>query len=236
MPPWSPRIFLTPARLALLAALWSCLFWTAAARAADGEAPAFAEDRAASVWREAVGELKLQADMGPPAPRPRPAGDKPDLPAVPGEALVALGGLFLLGLVVILVKYYRTWAARPAEKKEKTGGDETPEVDTAPLLQAGRLADELAGKEKIAEAMHALLLDTIRELKVQKKQTFPDSHTCREIASGLSIGAAAGQALGEMVALVEPAWFGSGRPELADYKLLRRKYDGFLLLLGGRRA
>jgi hypothetical protein len=147
--------------------------------------------------------------------------------------IIGLMIFFAVGLIVILIRYYRNWSTK--EAKEEKVEEKTEPIDTTKLLQAGQQADELAKHNNIIEAMHTLLLDTIQELKNQKKQTFPDSFTSREIASKLNIGTAANKALDEIVTIVEPTWFGNYLPALTEYKVLRKKYDTFLLLLGGRK-
>jgi hypothetical protein len=200
-----------------------------AAERSRGKSPNWSQ--ASNVFQRSARRLGLQTDMGPVSPPPSQPGHR-KFPGIPRWVIIAVIAATAAVIVLVFLRYYKTWSNK---KIEEPSPDESEEkVDTAPLLKAGQKADILADADNIVEAMHTLLLATIDELKTQKKQAFPESYTCREIAGELSIGSMAKVLLTKIVTLVEPTWFGNSQPDLSEYKNLRLYFDDFLSVLSDR--
>ncbi|MDR0356644.1 MAG: DUF1639 domain-containing protein [Deltaproteobacteria bacterium] len=195
-----------------------------AAEPPDGQA-----HPALEAYRELAGKNDLQTDFGPPfrvdPPPPPRTSIFPE-----GTFVTLVISAVLIGLIVVLFSYRRY--LRQKKTVIKPIQTEKPGLDVAPLLKAGEKADLLVQGNRIIEAMHSILLDTIEELKTQRKLSFPPSTTSREIASQLALGERENACLYDIVAMVEPTWFGNVSPSSEDYRRLRDKFDDFLALLG----
>ncbi|MBK9071537.1 MAG: hypothetical protein IPL79_11110 [Myxococcales bacterium] len=97
----------------------------------------------------------------------------------------------------------------------------------APLQQPRQTADQLAAEGKFAEAIHALLQQTLGELVVVAKHKISDAATSREIARHLVLAPAAGQALAALIGAVERTHFGDEVPAHGDYAQCRATFDIF---------
>lgn len=97
----------------------------------------------------------------------------------------------------------------------------------AALRQPRQTADQLAAEGKFAEAIHALLQQTLGELVVVAKHKISDAATSREIARQLTLAPAAGQALAALIAAVERTHFGDEVPAHGDYAQCRATFDVF---------
>ncbi|MDR0620520.1 MAG: hypothetical protein LBJ61_01365 [Deltaproteobacteria bacterium] len=214
---------------------------------AEGQAPAEAQEgfggqpgsawaepeRARAIFLDSAKRLNLQT---------KPGGDfvtekMPDPILFPKEIFIVLGAglglFFLFFLVRAIIKSKRAAKKSDPDKKPTEDGDD---LDTEALEATGLKADLLASQGFITEAMHALLLETIEELKNQKNMSFPNSHTSREIAGSLNLGHAATKCLGDIVTAVEPTWFGEAKPDINQYLGLKATFDAFLDILSPGRT
>lgn len=76
----------------------------------------------------------------------------------------------------------------------------------------------LAGQRRFAEAIHILLLRSLRELDESLPSPLPDSLTSREILTRLSLSRTAREALRTLVLCVETSRFGGRAPGQDDYE------------------
>ncbi|PRH85034.1 hypothetical protein C5L14_24140 [Labrys okinawensis] len=86
-------------------------------------------------------------------------------------------------------------------------------------------ADELARQGRLAEAMHALLLRSLIEVRKRLNVSFADSLTSREILRALSLPDRGKQALADIIGRVEPVYFGESLAEERDYAACRQSYE-----------
>ncbi len=204
----------------------------AVAAAADA-APRRAEIRRAA--EEALSSGAFQ--QGHPQQDPGPEEIAP--PHIPSGAVRAWGysaglanivrmllwTLALVGaaLVIAFIVHELLPYARPAKggKGEERGVDPamvrgTPDHTGPPATLAD--AEHLAGRGLYGEAIHALLLACLEELRRRFDPGQPPSLTSREIARRLSLNAGAKSALATIVAAAELSHFGGWRPGASDYR------------------
>jgi hypothetical protein len=184
---------------------------------------------AQAAFDRAAKHLGLQTEKALPR-QPGVPQEPSSLPKLPKGLSKTLLILAAAALALAAAHFIRLYLKRKHVAKE-AGESEPAKPDAGPLMAAGQKADRLAAQGDFAEAMLALLLDTIGELKRQKGLAVPDSHTSREIVQWLGLGPLAGQCLGDIVAAVEPTWFGGLLPGQGQYQALRLKFDDFLGLL-----
>ncbi|MDR3135630.1 MAG: hypothetical protein LBU69_06015 [Deltaproteobacteria bacterium] len=179
-------------------------------------------------FQQAAKRLNIQTKKGPTistSPQVEPRKTK-----IPKEFFIGLGQALLVALLIVAVRAYLK-SRKVRKKKAETAPKKEEPLDTKALLDTIQKADSLAREGKIVEAMHAVLLETIEELKRQKSMSFPSSHTSREIVFNLNLGDLATNCLSEIVNSVEPTWFGEYKPELSHYHSLRQTFDRFILVL-----
>jgi hypothetical protein len=180
-----------------------------------------------SVAREAARDLGVQTKLpaGAAEDRFEPSDFHLDLPE--NVADIILWSAIIAGTCLIL------WAMRDSLPSFRGAGPRDPLVDRqASLLpisverleEAGIDADELARDGRVVEAMHLLLLRSFAELKRSLDLRFADSLTSREILSRLPIPTTALEALSDIVARVELAYFGNRFAGTEDYRVCRRSF------------
>jgi hypothetical protein len=184
------------------------------------------------VFNQAVKRLNIQTEIGPGIEKSPPRQKRQF--KIPKQIFIFLGLVITVIVVFYIIRSYLK--NKKTTMKVDDPSDQETAIDPQALLDTGLKADRLAEEGKIVEAMHAILLETIEELKRQKNLTFPTSHTSREIVYNLNLGLGATQCLGEIVNTVEPTWFGELKPNLGQYQSLRSKFDSFLALLGQSRG
>jgi hypothetical protein len=86
-------------------------------------------------------------------------------------------------------------------------------------------ADELAGQGKYAEAMHALLLRSLTEMRKRVQFSFADSLTSREILRALDLPEGGKTSLGDIIRRVEVVYFGLHPAGREDYTACRSSYE-----------
>jgi hypothetical protein len=86
-------------------------------------------------------------------------------------------------------------------------------------------ADELARQGRIAEAMHALLLRSLIEVRKRLNVSFADSLTSREILKALSLPEIGKLSLSDIIRRVEVVYFGEHSADEQDYAACRASYE-----------
>ncbi len=86
-------------------------------------------------------------------------------------------------------------------------------------------ADELAAQGRFVEAMHALLLRGLAEIRERLNDQFADSLTSREILSRARLSQEGRASLQDMVRRVEWTYFGEHPAGQADYLACRKSFD-----------
>lgn len=116
-------------------------------------------------------------------------------------------------------------AADAADPLAPRGGDAVPAA-----------ADQLAQQGRFAEAIHALLLQGLSDVRKRLDLRFADSLTSREIVRRGGLPGGAQQALRDIVERVERAYFGTHPTGAEDYHACRERYEALhqALHAGGR--
>ncbi len=149
---------------------------------------------------------------------PRRAMPPPVLPTSDAAHLARLvlyvlaGAAFLLlALWALRLVWERRRPAAPAAAGPPPAGGQPAE---APPGDAGRLPAD----ERYGEAVHALLLDAIRQLAARFRIAIPSSRTSREILGLLPLQAGRRDAFAELVRTVERSLFGGAPLGRDDYE------------------
>ncbi len=163
-------------------------------------------------------------------PRDRAAGDEADL--APGGPLSSLATMLLWGLVAAVALVAAMAAYR--QLSDYTGDESAAPDGPARDLQLAAVierprddADELAARERYADAIHTLLLRTLHELASQRLVRVTPAMTSREILARVALDGDAREALAGLIVAVEQTWFGDDVPQLADYQRCRAQFDRF---------
>jgi hypothetical protein len=97
-------------------------------------------------------------------------------------------------------------------------------------------ADELAAQGRLVEAMHAVLLQSIAEIRASLDQSLADSLTSREILRGTKLSDAGKAALHEIVVRVERFYFGAYPAAYEDYQACRNYFATLVGTLSAKGA
>jgi hypothetical protein len=176
--------------------------------------------------RQAGGELGDDRDH-------RPMIDARDHEA-PG-ATSSLMNLLLWGMVIVIGVLVAFWFA---SELSKYGGDaELPPADESQIRMqaaAGAIidrplgdADELARRGQFAEAIHTLLLRTLKELVRSAAVRVAPAMTSREILARVPLLADSRSALAGLITAVEVTYFGDEPANAADYERCRQQFHVF---------
>lgn len=106
-------------------------------------------------------------------------------------------------------------------------------VEDKPFLA---LADDLAAQGRLVEAMHAVLLQSIAEIRATLDQSLADSLTSREILRGTKLSDAGKAALHEIVSRVERFYFGAYPAAYEDYQACRNYFAALIGTLSAKGA
>ncbi len=178
-------------------------------------AAAGAAGRAAEILRDGSYQTSL-----PPTVEPSHF----QLPLGPLEILFKV--LLWTGLVVLVV-LAATWLAHRlglgARDVEAVEPASSAAVETAQLPVAN--AEALAVEGRFAEAIHALLLDTLEALS--RAARLAPSLTSREIVARFPLAPRASDALAGLVDAVEVTWFGGAVPGEAEYRRCLERFHAF---------
>lgn len=166
-----------------------------------------------------------------------PAGSRVALPPPPvvvpvvaaGAVLARIVFLVLLVVAVVLVAVWLTGRIPWRRASEQAGaagegGEPAPAEEQGPAFEdAGRLA----AKGRYAEAIHALLLASIRYFAERSRTAVQPSRTSRELVRLLPLGAETREAFTALVRDVELSLFGGAPVSAEDYE---RSLSRFRLL------
>ncbi|CAM5765897.1 hypothetical protein LMIY3S_01637 [Labrys miyagiensis] len=104
------------------------------------------------------------------------------------------------------------------------------------MVVAQMEADELARQGRIAEAMHALLLRSLIEVRRRLNVSFADSLTSREILRALSLPELGKLSLADIIRRVEVVYFGEHPASEQDYAACRESYERLTQAMQARLA
>lgn len=224
--------------LALLAFFAVCgSGWAAAPSQAAPQAPPDIGARARALLNDARYQrgfpaLPPETGTGPPRRSRRYPGDiapgdvdpVPSLSRVPMSALSTFAAI--LGAVAVAVGVAWVLGLRQVGGRPSVPTDAPPEEAVAALRRraAGDDADRLAAEGRWAEALHALLLQTIRSLGERSLTPLPPSFTSRELLALAPLSGETRQAFAGMVRTVEGAWFGGLPVGPEDYRENRERF------------
>jgi hypothetical protein len=178
-------------------------------------APAAAQrirERAADILRD--GAYQAALPQGPKPPRF-------DLPLGPIELLLRI---LLWTSVAVLAALAVAWIVR---RLSRAPADvEVPETSRAAPAEIGAEgAEALAAKGRWAEAIHALLLDTLEALS--RAALLAPSLTSREIVARVALPPRAHDALAGLVTAVEISRFGGATAGEDDYRTCLDRFRAF---------
>jgi hypothetical protein len=130
-------------------------------------------------------------------------------------------------LLALLVYQFRDMI--PAWRRRRGETWSEPAIDPAtglPIEDKPFLAraDELAAQGRLVEAMHAVLLQSIAEIRASLDPSLADSLTSREILRGTKLSDAGKAALHEIVVRVERFYFGAYPAAYEDYQACRHYF------------
>jgi len=189
-------------------------------------APSLSEirDAAAATARR----LDLQTELPRQAEEPRrPSGGGFSLPPE------TLWVLLIVGAGLVLYAFRDELSAwRPGGRKRwsEAEASASSEVARAAVLES---ADELAAAGRFDEAMHALLLRGLAEIRGRLDEELADSLTSREILRHTKLSERGRAPLRELVERVERAWFGEYGAEREDYLACRERFGELMSSLEG---
>jgi hypothetical protein len=144
---------------------------------------------------------------------------------LPLGPLAILLRILLYTAVAVLVVLAVTWLARRLGRSTRdveVSEPVAPEAVAIPIASA----EALAADGRYADAIHALLLDTLAALS--RAARLPASLTSREIVARVPLAPGARDALAGLVTAVEVSWFGGVTPSRADYLTCLARFHAFL--------
>jgi hypothetical protein len=209
------------AKNALLAGLIAALALVFAAGPSAAQTPQQVQTAA----DEAIRRLDLQTEF--------PRGSEPFNwhVTLPPETIwvviaIALGVLLYAfrDLIPALQSRAGTWAEEDGAAGAATPGDHVVVIEAA---------DELAAHGRFVEAMHMLLLNGLKHIRLRLNRQFADSLTSREILHSADLPEAARVSLRDVVGRVELTYFGKQPAGLADYTACRESFNALARSLYG---
>jgi hypothetical protein len=144
-----------------------------------------------------------------------------------GKALLwVLLGVVLVVAVLQVWQGFRGYGRRAAAAPEARAGP-GPALAAAALRRPLSAAEALAGLGRYAEAIHALLLQTLSTLVAHAEVAVPASLTSREILAKVPLADAPRQALAGIVHVAEVSHFGGRVPEQAEWLACVERFRRF---------
>jgi hypothetical protein len=136
------------------------------------------------------------------------------------ELLLYAGAAVVVALLLVwLVRLFRS--RRTRDDEADVGAEAAPSLDVR--LDA---PDRLAAAGRFAEAIHALLLETLAALS--RASRLPSSYTSREILDRARLPGRAREALSGLVLAVEVSHFGGAPATSREYELCLARFHDFL--------
>ncbi|WP_088343048.1 MULTISPECIES: hypothetical protein [Rhodomicrobium] len=182
---------------------------------------------------EAIAELDLQTAF--PANIDRDAGWSLDLPYINFSTWMLWAGL-AIALACVLYAFRDELPvlaglgrSRKWQQGQNAGG--SGQVDAA--RQSGLAPDQLAAEGRHVEAMHALLLAAIAEIRLRLGEPFADSLTSREILRSARLPDEGRASLRDLITRVELSYFGAYPAAQPDYAACRSSFEALMRALGG---
>jgi hypothetical protein len=198
---------------------------------AQGKGPGKSREAAAAAHR-----LDLQTDL----PRDAAAGAVKSLDLqtdLPRELATDSGWHFrlpaevfwivlIVGLAALL---YAFWDELPiwglgGRRDWSDGAEEGGALDAQAPEVVAAAADELARQGRFGEAMHALLLQSLADVRRRLDEQFADSLTSREILRNTKLPGEGREPLREIIARVERTHFGEYAAGPQDYRACRDRF------------
>lgn len=131
-----------------------------------------------------------------------------------------LGPVFLYGLGAVALTLLLLALVRWAQGRRRSAALPAPgplAAAPAPFVAPLGAADALAAQGRFTEAVHVLLLDTLRTLAGRTGAVIPPALTSREILGKIPLEPPAREPLASLVLAVETSVFGGRPAERADF-------------------
>lgn len=159
-------------------------------------------------------------------PRTRTRNRVEDTSSTDGALGTALGWLLLSTIVlVITVRLIARLRGGGVARRTRQPVKSTPKP--IHLTKALTAAQKFAAAGAWNDAVHALLLDTLDELRSHIPSAVARSYTSREILQRAPVSDAAREALGLLVASVEQTAFGHATADASDYTRCEQAWRAF---------
>jgi len=192
----------------------------AAVLGAAAQAPAAAGDLAHRILQDPAYQRSLPADAPP-----------PDLPGAPPWDLRLLFTILLYAALAVVLALAVAWLVRQLGPGRARDAEVAPEGGPAPLQVPLEGPERLAAAGRYAEAIHALLLETLAALS--RAARLAPSFTSREILARVGLPDPAREALAGLVLAVEVSRFGGVPAAARDYEVCLDRFHDFLASYGG---
>ncbi|HLG88285.1 MAG TPA: DUF4129 domain-containing protein [Alphaproteobacteria bacterium] len=144
---------------------------------------------------------------------------------LPNEALWLAALLSLALLLYAFRDMIPVWGRRRADDWLSAGAGAGAGQNSRTAEQKAEEADALARDGRFAEAMHALLLQSVMEIRSRLDARIADSLTSREILRRVRLTAEGAAALREIILSVEWTYFGEHPADASDYGRCRQHFE-----------
>jgi hypothetical protein len=222
----------------LVLALFLCAFVCApafplcpAGRAAAAESSRL-EREAGQAWSASARSLGLQTEL-PVKARAEAAGREKDQGlSAEGSApflsqdlatYILYGSIFVILILVSLNLRGSLWSSSRSRRLIR-GEDGSNRAAAARMDKAQLAAEEIARAGNFTEAMHALLLQSLAELR-RLDLSFASSLTSREILRSAALPSEGRELFADIVSRVEISYFGAHQPDREEYLACRSSFE-----------
>lgn len=212
-------------------------------RTTDGKAEKLAADSAVKA-ASAKRSLGLQTELPDNVENPRPRDYSPRIRRTPlfgsGEFLINFSRVLLfcsiaaiISIIVFNIKN-NLWSYSRTKKLVLVNDGKVSGKDAASRMEyAETEADDLAREGSFTEAMHILLLQSVREMKNRMPNPIAVSSTSRELLRNLDLSPGEREVFATIVGSVEVSYFGGYESGESEYLACRRSFDALTELLRG---
>jgi hypothetical protein len=146
--------------------------------------------------------------------------------------LILWCSLGIIGAAVLWNLKNNLWSASRSRKLAFRREDEVPSVSAAERMENAQAeADDLARSGSFSEAIHALLLRSVNEMKNRVNSPIAASLTSREILRHVDLSPEERSVFATIVDSVEVSYFGTHQPGGDEYAVCRRSFDALTDLL-----